>query len=702
MPLPALPGLLFGALKFGGAVVAGSMLSQTISAHYAPLLRPAERRQLYLANGTTPNALPEWASLLGAYSAGTMEWCTLRDAAKKLGIRLPDDEANPGSLLNEETLWRRVVEANLPILDWGTARTLYHRDNDFFQHWQRQVRRSGMHRVGLSSWLASPQEPVPPGMIQAAVALGRMDDDEASRQLRAHGYSNQSDRDLILQPPVAWTVQAILELLLRGWLTEAQADAAILSVVGGEPADRDRVKRTRWQVPGYSDLVRFWHKDIWRQDIVDAFGLDEEYLPGGPFVRAMRAQGMGRISEAVNDWPAELDLEWALAYHRAGWQPLSPTQAYDFHHRFGDHRSRDWIAATYPDGAAIPRFTRDLLKLVLKQADYPARVRDWQVAASFRPLGRIDTRRMYERDIITDEELPELYMDQGYSPAHAQRQARLAKETRRERDRARSLKRNRRIIREAFRAFDLGTVDRRDTLASVVGAGMVPSDALAELDGVELQRANDTAAYLIGCVRRRYLTGEVNVAGARSLLERGGINGDRAIEYTDRWRACWTPKRRELARADIVHLVRSRVLSVAQGVQRLENLGFASIDAQLLMILTQSDILEDDQKVVKAALLGRKRDAADLARSIREREAGLEKVRATLRRIAPVSKLRTWVSSRPAVISVGVFRAMMRAQGYPDDVAAAHLAELRLEDRPVTVAVPEEEDNAEEAEGEAE
>src|SRR5262245_16573407 len=118
MPLlPFLP-LVGGALKIGGAIVGGAMVSQTFSAHYAPLLAPVQRRQLRAANRATPNSVPEFQALVAAYMAGTMEWCTLRDMAKEVGVRLgevPGDGIGTGS---EAGVWRRIIEAQLPILEW--------------------------------------------------------------------------------------------------------------------------------------------------------------------------------------------------------------------------------------------------------------------------------------------------------------------------------------------------------------------------------------------------------------------------------------------------------------------------------------------------------------------------------------------------------------------------------------------------------
>ena len=96
-----------------------------------------------------------------------------------------------------------------------------------------------------------------------------------------------------------------------------------------------------------------------------------------------------------------LSAEWAERYWAAHWSLPSPQQGFEMLHR----------------GIITP----DELRLLLRALDIMPFWRDKLIQISYNPLTRVDIRRMYNLDVLSEQDVYKCYLDIGYNDLNAKR-----------------------------------------------------------------------------------------------------------------------------------------------------------------------------------------------------------------------------------------------------------------------------------------
>lgn len=135
-----------------------------------------------------------------------------------------------------------------------------------------------------------------------------------------------------------------------------------LEKLGMTNADIDKLLTLGQLIPGPGDLVRFALREAWRDDVAAKWGYDEDFV--AEFAEWMTKQGYS--------------ADWAKRFWRSHWIVPSVSLGYEMFHRGIINRSE----------------LEDLLKI----SDYPSGWRDKMVAVAYRPITRVDIRRIY-RDL---------------------------------------------------------------------------------------------------------------------------------------------------------------------------------------------------------------------------------------------------------------------------------------------------------------
>jgi hypothetical protein len=139
----------------------------------------------------------------------------------------------------------------------------------------------------------------------------------------------------------------------------------------------------RNNIPGMADLIRFMVREVFREDIVRLYRMDEDY------------------PSAIEEHAARHGYSpyWCRAYWRAHWELPSVTQGYEMFHR-------DVI-------------DRSTLETLMRTLDIMPFWRDKLIAISYELIPRVDLRRAWEAGVIGDEELEKRMRWLGYSPEDA-------------------------------------------------------------------------------------------------------------------------------------------------------------------------------------------------------------------------------------------------------------------------------------------
>jgi hypothetical protein len=150
-------------------------------------------------------------------------------------------------------------------------------------------------------------------------------------------------------------------------------------------------------IPGAGDLVRFELREVFRPE------MRKEQLsppPSEDFYKWMRYQGYDRY--------------WADSYWAAHWELPSVSQAYEMFQRLRPGR-------VPPEHVFTEKDLRDLLK----RLDILPAYHDRLIRIAYRPISRVDIRRMYRLGVLTEDGVKQAFLDLGYSPEDAEAMTRF-------------------------------------------------------------------------------------------------------------------------------------------------------------------------------------------------------------------------------------------------------------------------------------
>lgn len=136
--------------------------------------------------------------------------------------------------------------------------------------------------------------------------------------------------------------------------------------------------------PAAQDFIRFAVRETFKPAVVEEYGYDQEF-PSEMIPYANRA-GMSE--------------EWLKHYWRAHWEIPSPRQGYEMLHR------------GVIDVAS--------LETLLKIGDYAPGWVQPLIDISYRPITRVDLRRLYREGVIDEPKMLRGYLDLGYSQENAE------------------------------------------------------------------------------------------------------------------------------------------------------------------------------------------------------------------------------------------------------------------------------------------
>lgn len=461
-------------------------------------------------NSLAPTAWPPTIELLKLYYQDRLTWADFREAVRPNGVDLALEETRPSVFIADNkrrALWESIVRANIPMPPLEDAITYWQRSGARSSNNLDQIWRQHGLLNGWKHWVRD--VPNPPGIPLILHLVNRkiIPPDEGRKMLHALGFGKESDREAILL--------------------------------------------SRFILPSVSDLIRFSVREVWQPDVVSRFKYDEEFPPEFQFW--MERQGLGWTPPEGDRPPNQTeDVSWPEAYWRAHWQVLSPQQAMVAVHRLrpkepGSEESRI---------EGVPSFTQDDFDRIMKVADFSPKMREWLRGLVFRPLTRVDVRRMGRIGVLEGEELTSAYQDLGYSRQDAERMTEFT-------DRQNFLTANRSAITRSStqlrEALELGTLTEDEfawryyelihasdpfiRMAGGIGLTIVkdwaaddPSTQLA-LQEVRTKVRNDTTKVQVKALIKAFVKGRINEEQLRTRL-RQVITAENRVETYVR-RAVW-------------------------------------------------------------------------------------------------------------------------------------------------------------------
>jgi hypothetical protein len=219
-----------------------------------------------------------------------------------------------------------------------------------------------------------------------------------------------------------------IEAYRRGFIDEEKLEYG-LRKNGLSSDDIDLARSISFRLPPIQDLILFSVRGVFDVEESKRFqefeGLPPEYEEA--FIDAF-GQGGGDFSSQVAEFGkvAEqqgISKEWVSAYWSSHWRLPSLRNAFEMYHRLNpeivDAESSDLRADGFdPDEIS---FDRESLDRLIRSADFSGYWRPKLSAIAYRPLTRVDVRRMHKLGVLDDDAVRRSYLKLGYSPTDAGR-----------------------------------------------------------------------------------------------------------------------------------------------------------------------------------------------------------------------------------------------------------------------------------------
>lgn len=352
------------------------------------------------------------------------------------------------------------------------------------------------------------------------------------------------------------------------------------------------------EMPSISDLLHFDAKDVFFPEIVQKYGMWKEMRQ--EYVNIAERIGMNeemmRFDYDGKDWDkpgasgieGEKPVPLYMLHHFARWDMMSLTSAYDAYRRLRPGRV-DRYKKIFPD---IEPFTQRDLQLHLRVANMAPLSRDWLAALSYHTLTRVDVRRMHAVGVLTPDEVYEQYLDLGYNPEDA---ARLRDFTVKLNANTGQTADQKEAVKLTVQSFEIGALDEAPALAALKTAGLAETAAVLKVRNATARRRLKTAKSLIASVRKRFLNGHLTGLESHSMLLQAGFPVASADAYLRDWGIEQDTHRRELTTSQVLKLWSLGIIEEPTALQRLQNLGWAKIDAEYLIDLNA----ESERKAVE-------------------------------------------------------------------------------------------------------
>jgi len=330
---------------------------------------------------------------------------------------------------------------------------------------------------------------------------------------------------------------------------------------GYTAGDITRMRRLLDLVPGPGDLIRMAVREAWRDDVAAEWGYDADFP--AEFADWMEKQG---------------DVDgWARKYWRAHWELPGLSTVLDILYR-------------------VPEFDIGDLDTFLRISDIPATWRDYIKRTAYRPLTRVDVRRMYGMGVLSRDEVKRNYLDLGYNDVDAERMTNFTVRYETDED------------REATKAdilsfLNVGAITSDEATTWLMSIGY-PDDLASYLVARELMKAAQKQVdRQVKLIQDLYIHQEITVTEASARLGAIGVPAGEINQLLDEWQIDRETKIERPSRVTLDKLLLQDVISEQDYTQGLDALGYQDkyVNWYLSSILQQktADASKEEERARK-------------------------------------------------------------------------------------------------------
>ena len=368
---------------------------------------------------------------------------------------------------------------------------------------------------------------------------GEIDNDQYIATMRQAGLNEEHATRLYNSSQSYLTAADYITLWRREEMTEEELSAQ-LSKLGFRADQQEMAKRATLYYPNPEDIVRFAVREVYNPDAVRAFGLDQDLPP--EYLETSKRAG--------------LSDEFATQFWRAHWQLPSPIQVYEMLHR--------------------RVINEEQVEQYMKAADFMPSWRQPLIDISYRPLTRVDVRRMHAMQVLTREQVKSAYRDLGYD----ERNAELMTEFTVRYNQGQEGEAPSSII---MRRYERGSIDKLTAEQQLRERGF-SEDAITQL----LQEADEELQFQLIDLRAdalvdQYNRGELTMDQLRVELTQIGVPNDMLNRVIMREQIQAIKRTKLPTKATLDRWILSGIITEEDYVSRMERLGYRPGDIELYL-----------------------------------------------------------------------------------------------------------------------
>jgi len=351
----------------------------------------------------------------------------------------------------------------------------------------------------------------------------------------------------------------LLVLVNREIITDTSA-AQILANNGLAVDTAWNLLELRKYWPSPQDIVTLAGREAFEEDAIERFNLDAD-MPEEMFEVAEKA-GMTR---EVMRW-----------YWVAHWQNPSLNQVFEMIHR----------QAKKPNGEPMDL---DDLEIFYRLADIQPFFGDLLRQIAYRPLTRVDVRRMFELGVLDRNDVHKAYTDLGYDPDNAELMTRFTEKY--------SAAQDRELTRsQVEKLYRLRLLDALEFVDYLQILGYPEEQAYWIKDLIDADLEEDKLASLIRRVETQYKRMDIDELTARVQLSDAGIKGNFITDMVKEWDNELIYERQLPSKEDTLNWYQGGVIDESNFRGKMRDLLYADADIDLYILggaarLSKTDLL---------------------------------------------------------------------------------------------------------------
>ena len=305
-----------------------------------------------------------------------------------------------------------------------------------------------------------------------------------------------------------------------------------LTRIGIHPDYLEMHRELALVIPPVQDIITMAVREVFTPEIAARFGQYDDF------------------PAPLEEWGLKkgLSKEWSERYWAAHWALPSAAQGFEMLHR----------------GV----IDRDDLDRLLRAQDVMPFWRDKLTQIAYRPLTRVDVRRMYREGVLDEAGVYEAYLDHGYADDNAKRMTEFTiRQTLSAQAKFTST--------DVVAAFAKRMIGRGEASALLDDLGIPSANISYIISRAEYKRLWDLTESRIAGIKNLYKKGVYDENTARAKLLQLNLPSDEVEVLFEQW---WYEKTGELAptwtKAETLRFAKAGTISKARAQQELQSMGY--------------------------------------------------------------------------------------------------------------------------------